>query len=158
MPEPAFARSFAFIAGRTVSLALNARNHGSAIAGNSDDSFMSKKMYPVRSPLSSAKYAASGFISFKIRSMVVPKLPLRLAALPASTGMETLSIMRMGCALLMQDRLYTFVEPSDRSGWRIVISPIIPYDSPPCYHSSMRHLVVLFIHLHVVIGIGGSIA
>src|SRR5215469_16536546 len=31
-------------------------------------------------------------------------------------------------------------------GWRIVISPIIPYDSPPCYHSSMRHLVVLFIH------------
>jgi len=29
---------------------------------------------------------------------------------------------------------------------RIVISPIIPYDSPPCFHSSMRHLVVLFIH------------
>ena len=23
---------------------------------------------------------------------------------------------------------------------------MIPYDSPPCYHSSMRHLVVLFIH------------
>jgi hypothetical protein len=32
-------------------------------------------------------------------------------------------------------------------GWRIVISPIIPYDSPSCYHSSMRHFVVLFIHL-----------
>jgi hypothetical protein len=32
-------------------------------------------------------------------------------------------------------------------GWRIVISPIIPYDSPSCYHSSMRHLFVLFIHL-----------
>src|SRR3974377_598281 len=31
-------------------------------------------------------------------------------------------------------------------GWRIVISPIIPYDSPPCCHSSMRHLVVLFVH------------
>ena len=31
-------------------------------------------------------------------------------------------------------------------GWRIVISPMIPQDSPPCYHSSMRHLVVLFIH------------
>jgi hypothetical protein len=31
-------------------------------------------------------------------------------------------------------------------GWRIVISPTIPRDSPPCYHSSMRHLVVLFIH------------
>jgi hypothetical protein len=43
-------------------------------------------------------------------------------------------------------------------GWRIVISPIIPYDSPPCYHSSMRHLVVLFIHLHVVMGIGGALS
>src|SRR6266480_4763900 len=31
-------------------------------------------------------------------------------------------------------------------GWRIVISPMIPQNSPPCYHSSMRHLVVLFIH------------
>jgi hypothetical protein len=35
--------------------------------------------------------------------------------------------------------------------WRIVISPIIPYDSPPCYHSSMRHIVVLFIHLIAVL-------
>src|SRR5438477_9090227 len=25
-------------------------------------------------------------------------------------------------------------------------SPMIPQDSPSCYHSSMRHLVVLFIH------------
>src|SRR5208282_6717047 len=25
------------------------------------------------------------------------------------------------------------------------------YDSPPCYHSSMRHLVVLFIHLIAVL-------
>jgi hypothetical protein len=32
-------------------------------------------------------------------------------------------------------------------GWRIVISPMIPYDSPSCYHSSMRHFLVLFIHL-----------
>jgi len=24
--------------------------------------------------------------------------------------------------------------------------PIIPYDSPPCYHSLVGHLVVLFIH------------
>ena len=31
-------------------------------------------------------------------------------------------------------------------GWRIVISPTIPQDSPSCYHTSMRHLVVLFIH------------
>jgi putative transposase len=36
-------------------------------------------------------------------------------------------------------------------GWRIVISPIIPYDSPPCYDSSMRHLVVLLIHLIAVL-------
>jgi hypothetical protein len=36
-------------------------------------------------------------------------------------------------------------------GCRIVISPIIPYDSPPCYYSSMRHLVVLFIHLIAIL-------
>jgi hypothetical protein len=29
-------------------------------------------------------------------------------------------------------------------GWRIVISPMIPYDSPSCYHSGMRHPAVLF--------------
>ncbi|PYU83828.1 MAG: hypothetical protein DMG50_06760 [Acidobacteria bacterium] len=31
-------------------------------------------------------------------------------------------------------------------GWRIAISPMIRQDFPSCYHSSMRHLVVLFIH------------
>ena len=67
MAAPAVARSCGFIAGRTVSAALNARNHGSATAGNWDDSFMSKNMYPVRSPLSSEKYAASGFISSRMR-------------------------------------------------------------------------------------------
>jgi hypothetical protein len=36
-------------------------------------------------------------------------------------------------------------------GWRIVISPMIPYDSPSCYHSSMRHFVVLFIHLIAIL-------
>src|SRR6266699_4439099 len=30
--------------------------------------------------------------------------------------------------------------------WRIVISPAIPQDSPPCYDSLMRNLAVLFIH------------
>src|SRR2546422_8135119 len=55
IPEPASARSLVFIAGRTVSFALNARNHGSAIAGSCEDSFMSKNMSPVRSPLSSEK-------------------------------------------------------------------------------------------------------
>ena len=35
--------------------------------------------------------------------------------------------------------------------WRIVISPIIPQDSLPCYHSSMRHLVILFIHLIAIL-------
>ena len=33
-----------------------------------------------------------------------------------------------------------------RCGWRIVVLPIIPYDSLPCYHSLMHHLVVLFVH------------
>jgi putative transposase len=36
-------------------------------------------------------------------------------------------------------------------GWRIVISPIIPYDFPSCYYSSMRHLVILFIHLIAIL-------
>src|ERR1700751_3245851 len=51
MPGMPMARSSAVMAGRTVRLALKARNHGSAIAGNCDDSFMSKKMNPVRCPL-----------------------------------------------------------------------------------------------------------
>jgi len=29
--------------------------------------------------------------------------------------------------------------------WRIVISPMIPQDIPPCYYSSMRNLAVLVI-------------
>ena len=33
------------------------------------------------------------------------------------------------------------------SEWRIAISPKIPQDFPSCYHSSMRNLAVLFIHL-----------
>ncbi len=74
IPEPAIARSFEFMAGRTVSLALKARNHGSAMAGNSEESFMSKNMYPVRSPLSSEKYAASGFKSSTMFLIVVPNV------------------------------------------------------------------------------------
>jgi|HubBroStandDraft_6_1064221.scaffolds.fasta_scaffold656825_2 hypothetical protein len=35
---------------------------------------------------------------------------------------------------------------SSPCGWQTVTSPIIPQDSPPYYHASMRHLVVLFIH------------
>ncbi len=35
--------------------------------------------------------------------------------------------------------------------WRIVISPIIPYNSPSCYHSSMRPFLVLFIHLIAIL-------
>src|SRR5580700_2902677 len=65
------------------------------MAGNCDDSFISKNMYPVRSPLSSAKYAASGLRSSRMFLIVVPRLPARAAALPASTGIETLSIMRI---------------------------------------------------------------
>ena len=33
------------------------------------------------------------------------------------------------------------------SGWRIVISPQDYSGFPSCYHSSMRNLAVLFIHL-----------
>jgi hypothetical protein len=58
------------MAGRTVSFALKARNHGSAMAVNCDDSFMSKKIYPVRSPLSSAKYAAYSGVAFAFNDAV----------------------------------------------------------------------------------------
>src|SRR5271169_3105788 len=34
----------------------------------------------------------------------------------------------------------------DACGWRIVNSHMIPRDSPSCYDSAMRNLVVLFIH------------
>src|SRR5208282_540639 len=33
-----------------------------------------------------------------------------------------------------------------RCGWRIVNSRMIPRDSPSCYDSAMRNLVLLFIH------------
>ena len=36
-------------------------------------------------------------------------------------------------------------------GWRIVILPMIPQDFSSCYHSSMCHLVVLFIHFLTII-------
>src|SRR6516162_7755704 len=45
-------------------------------------------------------------------------------------------------------------------GWRIVISHKIPQDSPSCYDSVMRDLVVLFIHfiatLARLLGPGGA--
>jgi hypothetical protein len=40
---------------------------------------------------------------------------------------------------------------SEPCGWRIVIPPKIPEDSPSCYHSSMRNLAVLFIHFIAVL-------
>jgi hypothetical protein len=39
----------------------------------------------------------------------------------------------------------SLLEPT--CGWRILISLMIPHDFASCYHSSMRDLVVLFIHL-----------
>jgi|SRR6516162_6582338 hypothetical protein len=76
--------------------ALKARNQGSATAGISDGSFRSKTMEPDLWPLSSAKkYAASGFKSPRIFSIVVPKVPALAAAFPASTGIETLSNIRI---------------------------------------------------------------
>src|SRR5689334_6961624 len=91
----ASARSAGVMAGRTVIFALNARNQGSAIAGRSEDFFISKKMYPVRSPLSSAKYTASGLISDKIFCTVLLSAPLFAAAFPVSTGIETFNNIRM---------------------------------------------------------------
>jgi hypothetical protein len=38
-----------------------------------------------------------------------------------------------------------FVAATEACGWRIVSSPMIPQDSPSCYHSSMRNLAILFI-------------
>src|SRR5262245_16849436 len=52
---PALARSCGFMIGRNETLALNARNHGSATAGISDVSFISNTMEPDRWPSSSAK-------------------------------------------------------------------------------------------------------
>src|SRR5215467_8682125 len=76
--------------------ALKARNQGSATAGISDGSFRSKTMEPDLWPLSSAKkYAASGFKSPRIFSIVVPRVPALAAAFPASTGIETLSNIRI---------------------------------------------------------------
>jgi hypothetical protein len=31
-------------------------------------------------------------------------------------------------------------------GWRIVVSPIFPWDFSSCYDSAMSNLVILFIH------------
>jgi hypothetical protein len=33
--------------------------------------------------------------------------------------------------------------------WRIVISPMIPQDSPSCYHSAMCNLLTVLIHLYI---------
>src|SRR5262245_23082650 len=107
MPELPSARSWAFIAGRTVSLALKARNHGSA--GSCEDSFMSKDIYPVRSPLSSAKYAASGLRSSRMLLVVAPSLPFRAAVLPASTGIETLTNIRIVLTPVSATALYAVV-------------------------------------------------
>jgi hypothetical protein len=38
--------------------------------------------------------------------------------------------------------------------WRIVFSPMIPQDLPSCYHSSMRNLAVLVIHLIATLAVG----
>src|SRR6266567_2025691 len=55
IPGPAFARSAGAMAGCISMLALNARNHGSAIAGICDTSCISKTMNPVLIPSQSQK-------------------------------------------------------------------------------------------------------
>jgi hypothetical protein len=54
IPEPAAARSCGVMAGVMVSLALKARNHGSAMEGICEVSFLSKMTKPQRSPNSLA--------------------------------------------------------------------------------------------------------
>src|SRR5437660_1543574 len=44
--------------------------------------------------------------------IVVPRLPFRAAALPASTGIETFSIMRINLPSFERGGLYTRAEPS----------------------------------------------
>jgi hypothetical protein len=56
-------------------LAFNPRNHGSAIAGICEASFISTKRNAVRWPLSSVKYTASGLKSASMDWMVAPSLP-----------------------------------------------------------------------------------
>ena len=48
-------------------------------------------------------------------------------------------------------KVYAYANNHYTCGWRIVISPIIPYDFPFRYHSSLRHFVVLFIHLIAIL-------
>jgi putative transposase len=47
----------------------------------------------------------------------------------------------------MRDGLFYLSEGNGTCGWRIVISPQDYLGFPSCYHSSMRNLAVLFIHL-----------
>ena len=49
-------------------------------------------------------------------------------------------------------RRFILVVPTENHvGWRIVISPNSPQDSPSRYHSAMRNLAVLFIHFVAVL-------
>src|ERR1035438_1721588 len=88
--------------GRNETFALKARNQGSAIAGICDESCMSNTIEPDLFPLSSGKkYAASGLRSARIRSTVEPSVPALAAAFPASTGIDTLSNIRMHVLLFL---------------------------------------------------------
>jgi putative transposase len=67
---------------------------------------------------------------------------------------------RFGKAFAPELRFTRRFSPSATCGWRIVISPKIPQNSPSCYHSLMRNLAVLFIHFIAVLarllGPGGA--
>jgi len=55
----------------------------------------------------------------------------------------------MNSALMITNEFFpnSFISLQTKGcGWRIVISPMIPYDCPPCYDSAMRHPAVLFVH------------
>jgi hypothetical protein len=65
-------------------------------------------------------------------------LPRPPAGLPKGTATLSWNI---------RDNQLFLSNASETCLWRIVISPIIPQDSPSCYDSAMRNLVVLFILL-----------
>src|SRR6202165_4485722 len=95
MLGPAFARSSGRIAGKNSTLALAARNHGSARAGICDASVISTIRMPPRFPSSAMKYAASGLRSARIDCTVEASMPFRASALPASTSHEIFMMNRM---------------------------------------------------------------
>ena len=67
-----------------------------------------------------------------VRSLVAESLLLKHQLLIANRSRQGTPNLRSSDRILA-GLMALLVRPT--CGWRIVISPIIPYDSPPCYHS-----------------------